>query len=40
MAVRYFNEMGHTDEEIMNFRDYPQEDYDVDSLFVDDQKKP
>ena len=31
--------MGHTDEEIMNFRDYPQEDYDVDSLFVDDQKK-
>ena len=39
VAVRYFNEMGHTDEEIMNFRDYPQEDYDVDSLFVDDQKK-
>ena len=25
VAVRYFNEMGHTDEEIMNFRDYPQE---------------
>jgi tetratricopeptide (TPR) repeat protein len=23
----------------MNFRDYPQEDYDVDSLFVEDQKK-
>ncbi len=39
VAVRYFNELGHTDEEIMNFRDYPQEDYDVDSLFVDDQKK-
>ena len=39
VAVRYFNEMGHTDEEIMNFRDYPQEDYDVESLFVDDQKK-
>ena len=39
VAVRYFNEMGHSDEEIMNFRDYPQEDYDVDSLFVDDQKK-
>lgn len=39
VAVRYFNELGHTDEEIMSFRDYPQEDYDVDSLFVDDQKK-
>lgn len=39
VAVRYFNELGHTDEEIMNFRDYPQEDYDVDSLFMDDQKK-
>lgn len=39
VAVRYFNEMGHTDEEIMSFRDYPQEDYDVDALFMDDQKK-
>lgn len=39
VAVRYFNEMGHTDEEIMSFRDYPQEDYDVENLFVDDQKK-
>ena len=39
VAVRYFNELGHTDEEIMSFRDYPQEDYDVDALFVDDQKK-
>lgn len=39
VAVRYFNEMGHTDEEIMNFRDYPQEDYDVDALFDDSQKK-
>ena len=39
VAVRYFNEMGHTDEEIMNFRDYPEDEYDVDSLFMDDQKK-
>lgn len=39
LAVRYLSEMGHTDEEIMNFRDYSKEDYDVDSLFMDEQKK-
>lgn len=33
LAVRYYNEMGHTDEEIMNFRDYPSEDFDRDALF-------
>ncbi len=36
LAVRYFNEMGHSDEEIMAFRDYPDEDYDADQLFVED----
>lgn len=39
LAVRYFNEMGHTDEEIMRFRDYPDEDYDADLLFVEDQPR-
>lgn len=39
LAVRYFNEMGHTDEEIMRFRDFPDEDYDADLLFVEDQPK-
>lgn len=39
LAVRYFNEMGHTDEEIMSFRDYPEEEYDADLLFVDDEPK-
>lgn len=39
LAVRYFNEMGHSDEEIMNFRDFPDEDYDADLLFVEDQPK-
>ena len=39
LAVRYFNEMGHTDEEIMSFRDYPDDDYDADLLFVEDQPR-
>lgn len=39
LAVRYFNEMGHTDEEIMSFRDYPEDDYDADLLFVEDQPR-
>lgn len=39
LAVRYLSEMGHTDEEIMNFRDYPNEEYDADLLFVDDERK-
>ncbi|MGN0395589.1 MAG: tetratricopeptide repeat protein, partial [Coprococcus sp.] len=39
LAVRYFREMGHTDEEIMNFRDVPEENYDADLLFVDDENK-
>lgn len=39
LAVRYLSEMGHTEEEIMSFRDYPQEDYDVEALFMDEQKK-
>lgn len=39
LAIRYFNEMGHSDEEIMNFRDYPEDDYDADLLFVEDQPK-
>jgi Tfp pilus assembly protein PilF len=39
LAVRYFNEMGHTDEEIMAFRDYPEDDYDADLLFVEDQPR-
>ena len=39
LAVRYFNEMGHTDEEIMDFRDFPDDDYDADLLFVEDQPR-
>ncbi len=39
LAVRYFKEMGHTDEEIMNFRDFPEENYDADLLFTDDERK-
>ncbi len=39
LAVRYFNEMGHSDEEIMSFRDYPDDDYDADLLFVEDQPR-
>lgn len=39
LAVRYLSEMGHTDEEIMNFRDFPSEEYDADLLFVDDERK-
>lgn len=38
VAVRYFRELGHTDEEIMGFRDNPKDDYDVDSLFASDKK--
>lgn len=39
LAVRYFKEMGHSDEEIMNFRDHPEDNYDADVLFVDDDAK-
>lgn len=39
LAVRYFNHMGHTDDEIMDYRDFPDEDYDADLLFVEDQPR-
>ncbi|MBP3325282.1 MAG: tetratricopeptide repeat protein [Coprococcus sp.] len=39
LAVRYLSEMGHTDEEIMRFRDFPEESYDADLLFVDEERK-
>lgn len=39
LAVRYFNDMGHSDDEIMDFRDFPDDDYDADLLFVEDQPR-
>lgn len=39
LAVRYFNDMGHSDDEIMDFRDFPEDDYDADLLFVEDQPR-
>lgn len=37
LAVRYFNEMGVPDSDVMDYRDFPEDDYDADILFTTDE---